>query len=204
MTTTPATANTRSRRACADSHLPEMFSEKRHGAPSVPSADAQAMLESLLPDLRAAASYRCRESNGELEADDVLQTMVVALLEKGFSQRYGAGYYLKLATWRARDYCELARIYRKHVATMPLVVDQGGEAFDLAEFMPTLDASPEERVIAAERMSDLQVRLTPEQSKIVALLMDGYAKSEIAERLGVSRARVSQHLAGLRAALAGF
>lgn len=163
-------------------------------------SNAGAVLERLLPDLRAAARYRVRELDGELDADDLLQNMALVLLEKGFNPAYGAGYYLRLASWRARDCCQAARTYRAYVVHMPTLVDRDGETMDLAELMSAPDASPEDQFIAAERLADLQSRLTPEQARIVSLLLAGYRKSEIADQLGVSRARVSQHIAGLRKA----
>lgn len=190
--------------------LPKMFSEKRHTPRSTgPAAllgrrPATAYLERLLPDLRAAARYRAGESDGELDADELLQTMSLALLEQGFDTVHGAGYYLNLASWRARDCCERARTYRAYVALMPQVVDREGESVDLAGLLPAPDSSPEDQVIAAERWADLQSRLSPEQARMVSLLMAGLRKSEVAEKLGVSRARVSQHIAGLRLALADF
>jgi len=163
-------------------------------------------LDRILPKLGRTAKHQAWAAYGDLEPEDVLQNMALAILEFGEHKHLGDGYYINRARWSARDHARHARIYRRYCTHMPLAIEDDGEAVDYAEFLPDpdTDADPEARLLAAERLAAMRARLTPPQRRILDRLLAGYRKSEIAAELGVSRTRISNLLTEMRVALAGF
>lgn len=153
----------------------------------------------LYPRLASAARRLNNTTSRVVDNDDLTQAMAVALLEHTYLNV--DGYCVRFAKHRAVDRLRADSTYRRYVCPMPQVLGEDGDMLNFDDFMPARGRSPEEELIAREEREELLRRLTPSQNRVLALLAGGYTKSEIAEKLGVSRPRISQHAARIQAAI---
>lgn len=179
------------------SAMPAMSIEKRHLQKAEPMSDR---VVRLYPRLIRAARGLQNSTSRTLDADDLTQGMVITLLEHEYLDV--DGYCVKFSKKRAISRLRSDTTYRTYVAPMPTMLGEDDEVLDYDEFLPSPSENPEDALIAKERRAELLARLSQVQRRVIDLLAAGYSKSEIADMLGVSRPRVSQHIETLRAALA--
>lgn len=142
--------------------------------------------------------------------DDARQEMYLALVEREAKDpRFASqqvGYHIRAAHFAAWHHREKAIIYDKYVSGEPVITDGNGDEVSIFDTMIVFDdeQSVESQVEAREAAHELRAAietLPAHQARIARLLLAGYAPSEIAYKLGVSRANISQISRRMLAAL---
>lgn len=172
--------------------MSEMSIQKRHSTEQMGER-----LMRLFPRLQRAAQSLGNTTSRTLDAGDLAQSMAVVLLEHPYLNV--DGYCIRFAKHRAVDRLRADTTYRRYVDPMPILLGEDDEVLDFDEFLPAPGQDPEAALIAKQEREAVMDRLNPAQRRVVTMLAAGYSKAEIAESLGVSRPRISQHLEAIRA-----
>ena len=130
-----------------------------------------------------------------MPAEDLHQEMIVGIIEK--AEKYDLAnqtdaYILKLAEWIGRNKRSASLCYNRH--TVEEWFSNEDDDISVFWFFPNNDRNVEEQLIHRERFIQLANIVHGTDRVIVRMLVCGYPKSEIAERLKVSRPAISQHI----------
>ena len=130
-----------------------------------------------------------------MPAEDLHQEMIVGIIEK--AEKYDLAnqtdaYILKLAEWIGRNKRSASLCYNRHT------VEEwcGNEDDDISVFWfySEDNRNVEEQFSRRETIVRLMNRVHGTDRVIVRMIVCGYSKSEIAERLKVSRPAISQRI----------
>lgn len=171
---------------------PAMSIEKRHAQPETMGQ----RVVRLMPRLQRAAYSLGNTTSRTVDAGDLAQAMAVTLLEHDYLNV--DGYCVRFAKHRAVDRLRADATYRRYVDVMPALLGEDDEVLDFDEFLPAPGQDPEDALIDKQERAEILERLNATQRRVLTLLANGYSKAEIAEKLGVSRPRISQHLEAIR------
>lgn len=150
----------------------------------------------LHPLIRRRAEYTSyRYYQGHIPADDIFQEANLAICQKALADptflEQTDSYVVTAGIWAAQ---EAARRALKHEPPT-LLDDDDGPAGTLTAPEADLDLS-----LAVREALD---RLDDTARTVAAMLMQGYRKSEIADRLGIRKQSIAWHVKKVRRALAG-
>jgi RNA polymerase sigma factor (sigma-70 family) len=146
---------------------------------------------------------------GLVDPDDIAQEMALRMLERAAqitdlaeqSDAYLMIDAIKNAGWHT---CQKEVTYLKYVEPEPMVSsDDDEDAESLLEFIPSQERDPEQIVIERQMVGDILLamrNLSEPSRKLIVLSATGL--SEIARKLGVSKAAISQRRNTIRKNLA--
>ena len=146
--------------------------------------------------------YRLVGGDRQLSEDLVQETLLHVLRQRTYqATRPFKPWLYTIATNLARDYFKSAAVRQRW---------QGGDAEEALLHLEDLEASPEERALAAEQGSEVRVALTQlcEEYRVVVVLRfyQGFSLQEIAQTLhiplGTVKSRLSVGVHRLRSVLA--
>ena len=146
---------------------------------------ANSRIESLLPSMKIIARH-VRGSSPELEIDELIAEMTIAIIKKAFDNpkflNQKDGYLLTFAGWTARHYATKTRriCSRFHEVSHD---DPDFQEGDHGSALLVLDNV--EHIDQPDAMRDALNDLGPTYLQIVAMLIDGFKKSEIANALKI-------------------
>ena len=143
-----------------------------------------------------------------LDAEDTLQSVCLALLEKAavepeFASQEDA-YICQYAKWSAWHLLQSTKTYNDYVEAEKWTVDSEGEEVSEFEYIPCTDPEPEQRAESYESerlLAEVVRQLAPENRVVVKMLYVGYSRAEIASKLQISRPAVTQRIKTIQKAL---
>jgi RNA polymerase sigma factor (sigma-70 family) len=166
-------------------------------------------IESLSPRLQRKARVIAHKSD-QVDVDDAYQDMVLSILERSehspdFVEQTDS-YITQQAAWDASHVARSGRIYRKYNAVPVEFTDDEGDTINL------IDITPDPTDVEAETLESLEMKslaaaikaLAPDNRQVVIMLYQGYSNKEIAEKMGISPAAVSQRKGTIRKHLEPF
>jgi RNA polymerase sigma factor (sigma-70 family) len=156
------------------------------------------------------ASYRYCASG--LEPQDVKQNMVLAIIEQAeiepdFLDQKPA-YIFQKAVWKgAQRQIDYGVAYNKYVGDLERRTDKLEEYIEPIELVVSEEPTPEQDALEKETLNHLLTAIRDLEEKdqtIIAMTYQGYKGKEIAKKLGVTSATISQHRKAIRLQLETF
>lgn len=173
-------------------------------------------LEEVLSKLEkriSQASYRY--SGYDLEPEDVRQNIILAIMEQADKDPefldQSPNYIYQAAVWRVRNNRKAIQTRNRYISPAPIsamsINGDDDEPMDILEIYEDSTPNPEQETIETEKLNQIiqAIRsLDDTHRKIVSMIYAGYKGCEIAEDMGISPSRVSQHKSHIRAHFSNY
>lgn len=162
--------------------------------------ETEVFLSSVSGRLKSIAS---RYASDHLEAEDIYQDMVVGLLEQAHKDpsfpKQTKSYICAKAGFLAMHAVRAKNIYRRYVESVSAKPQEADQVH--IDSFTSQSINPEKAVEQAEeafRILDAIKRLSARDQAIVKMAYVGLSNAEIANKLGVSRAAITQRRAAIQ------
>lgn len=165
-------------------------------------AKLEATIIRLTPKIAGQARKYASSASG-LDADDLYQNACLQLIEKtndddSILDQQDA-FILQAIKWNMGHDALKSRIYTKYVEAEPRATNDEGDEIDWLETLISDNGNtPEKQMIRKEQIEKLQAAirtLSPDNQKVVEMLLEGHKQKEIAEALNITSPAVTQRKA---------
>jgi len=170
-----------------------------------------ARLLSLLPRIQSTA--KCLDTAPDIELGDLVNNMCLRIMERAQSipgsLEQKDAYLVIDAYYNTMHLRESAQVYRKYNQSEMVVIEDEDEQDPVSFFetIATSEINPEDALVYSEMADEIRERvqqLSPECVELIRYSVSGLNDSQIAEKVGVSKAAISQRRITIRKALAGI